>query len=210
MLNALPIEQAECKRWSVMTEDPSAKLLARVRDGDERAAEQLFRRYAERLIAVAAARLSEKLARRVDPEDVVQSAYRSFFVRARRGGYVLRRSGDLWRLLVGITLHKLHHQAERHTAGKRAMNKEQGMVASDESADGLMELIQAREPTPLEAATLADEVENVLRQLEPHQRPILELRLQGHNQAEIAKELQCSERTVRRILDKVNRLLEER
>ena len=82
------------------------------------------------------------------------------------------------------------------------------MVTSDESVHGLIELIQASEPTPLEAATLADEVENVLRQLEPHQRPILELLLQGHNQAEIAQELQCSERTVRRTLDRVKALLE--
>ena len=94
-----------------MTDDLSDKLLARVREGDEKAAEKLFRRYAESLIAIAGARLSEKLARRIDPEDVVQSAYRSFFVRAHQGGYVLKRSGDLWRLLVGITLHKLHHQA---------------------------------------------------------------------------------------------------
>lgn len=192
-----------------MTKDPSGKLLARVRQGDEQAAAELFRRYTERLVAVAAVRLSKKLARRVDPEDVVQSAYRSFFVKARNGRFVLRRSGDLWRLLVGITLHKVHHQAERHAAGKRAIGKEQRACAMDESSDELTDIAIAREPTPAEAAMLTDEVENILRQLEPHQRPILELRLQGYNQAEIAQELQCSERTVRRILDKVKRLLAE-
>jgi hypothetical protein len=61
-----------------MADYPSIELLARFRAGDERAAEELFPRFAERLIAVAKARLSAKLARRVGAEDVVQSAYRSF------------------------------------------------------------------------------------------------------------------------------------
>src|SRR5258708_13155234 len=84
----------------------------------------MFHRFAEKLIALGASRLSEKLGRRVDPEDVVQSAYRSFFVGARDGRYALERSGDLWRLLVAITMHKLHHQVERYTAVKRAVARE--------------------------------------------------------------------------------------
>jgi len=190
-----------------MPDNPSLELLARVRAGDEKAAEELFQRFAERLIAVTSARLSEKLARRVDAEDVVQSACRSFFVKARDGRYALQKSGDLWRLLVGITLNKLKHQAELHTAGKRAMNKEQRQAATDESNQAEANLAPAREPTPLEAAALADEVESILRQLEPHHRPILELRLQGHNLEEIAEQLQCSERTVRRVLESVRSLL---
>ncbi len=63
------------------TTDPlSAQLLIRWREGDQAAADALFRRYAERLIGLVRLRLSEKLARRVDPEDIVQSVYRSFFL----------------------------------------------------------------------------------------------------------------------------------
>ena len=35
----------------------------------------------------------------------MQSAYRSFFVGVREGRYALERGGDLWRLLVALTLH---------------------------------------------------------------------------------------------------------
>ena len=70
-----------------MSDHASAELLARVQAGDELAAEELFRRFAERLIAVAGARLSARMARRIDAEDVVQSAYRSFFCKARDGRY---------------------------------------------------------------------------------------------------------------------------
>jgi hypothetical protein len=58
--------------------------------------------YANRLIALARSRLSSKLAGRIDPEDVVQSVYRSFFAEARAGRYHLDRGGDLWRLLVAM------------------------------------------------------------------------------------------------------------
>src|SRR5947209_20413942 len=113
----------------------SADLVMRWRDGDQRAAGELFERYAERLIALASSRLSARLARHVDPEDVVQSAYRSFFVGARDGRYVLGRSGDLWRLLVAITLHKLQHQVERHTAGKRSVVRECRFAAGGTGLD---------------------------------------------------------------------------
>ena len=58
----------------------SAELMARWRDGNQEAAEALFRRYVERLLALARGRMTSWLARRVDAEDVVQSAYRTFFV----------------------------------------------------------------------------------------------------------------------------------
>ena len=78
----------------------------------------------DRLIALARGRLSSKLTKRVDPEDVVQSAYRSFFAGVRDGRYDPQRGGDLWRLLVVITLHKLSHQLRRNLSAKRSVDRE--------------------------------------------------------------------------------------
>src|SRR5436305_1291848 len=94
--------------------DEAAALVARWRAGDQQAAAELFRRYADRLIALARSRLSARLARRIDPEDVVQSAYRSFFGDTRAGRYDVGRAGDLWQLLVTITLHKVQLQVKRN------------------------------------------------------------------------------------------------
>src|SRR5262245_30887753 len=101
--------------------DSSAELLARWRAGDQQAATALWQRYAQRLLALVRSRMSGELAHHTDPEDVVQSAFCSFFAGTRDDQYVLRHSGDLWRLLVAITLHKLHHQVRRHMAAKRSM-----------------------------------------------------------------------------------------
>src|SRR5262245_34891463 len=87
-----------------------AALVARWQKGDQAAAAELFQRYAGRLVALARSQLSDKLAQRVDPEDVVQSVYRSFFVDSREGRYQVERGGDLWQLLVTMTLHKLANQ----------------------------------------------------------------------------------------------------
>jgi RNA polymerase sigma factor (sigma-70 family) len=181
----------------------SAELLRRYRDGDEDAAEEIFRRYVERLTRLARSRLSPRLAGRTDPEDVVLSAWRSFFVGARAGRFSLRRSGDLWRLLVSITMHKLYHQARRHTAERRGVAVEQSLEQT------AAELLPAagREPTPEEAITLADELEAVLSRLDACGRRVLELRLQGEPLATIAEDTGRSERTVRRLLRQIRGLL---
>ena len=107
-----------------MSEPKSHELLKLYQDGQSEAATAIFDRYVARLIALARARIAPKLKKRVDPEDVVQSAYRSFFVHAKNQEYQLIRSGDLWRLLASTTLNKLYGQIEKHTAAKRNIDRE--------------------------------------------------------------------------------------
>ncbi|MGE3808331.1 MAG: RNA polymerase sigma factor [Gemmataceae bacterium] len=189
-------------------DEKTSKLVARWRGGDEQAAAELFRRYASRLTALARQKLSSKMASRVDAEDIVQSVYRSFFAAARQGRYELERGGDLWRLLVGITLHKVHGQVKRHHTGKRSVAKEQ-VLHSDARAMGLEARLLAQQPGPSEAAALADEVDRLMRRLSALQRRVLELRLQGYNLEEIAAAAACSERTVRYALAHIKAQLEQ-
>lgn len=191
-----------------MTDELSWDLVARWRQGDQVAASELFRRYAGRLIALTRSRLSDKLASRVDPDDVVQSAYRSFFSNARDGRYDVQTGLDLWALLVTITLHKVQDQIERLSTQKRAIDREH-TFGSEDSLHGLQAHVLAGEPSPVEAVALTDEVERVMRGLEPVQRRMLELRLQGYNVAEIASETQRSECTVRRFMKWIRQELQQ-
>ena len=190
-----------------MDDDRSGDLVARWRAGDEQAAAELFRRYADRLIALARGRLSGRLAGRLDPEDVIQSVCRSFFAGVRAGDYVLERGGDLWRLLVAITLHKLNDQVKRHMSGRRSVWQERPLNEGD-GLFGLQSHLQTREPSPLEAAALIDEVERIMRELPPAHRRMVELRLQGYNFFEIAAETGAGERTVYRVLQRARQQLE--
>ena len=180
---------------------PSEQLLIRVRQGDEGASQEVFERYLARLTALARSRLTPRLARRTDPEDIVLSAYRSFFVGAKDGRFVLQRSGDLWRLLVSITLHKLYRQVKKHSAESRDVHREE-LLGDD--------IAFSREPTAEEAVALADELEAILRPLDPLLRRILELRLQGQSLEEIAAIIMRSERTVRRSLAELREAIASR
>jgi len=192
-----------------MDDERSAILLARWRDGDQEAAAQLFARYADRLVALAQSRLPARLAQRVDAEDVVQSVYRSFFAAARAGRYELERGGELWRLLVTITVNKVNRQFVHHKRDKRDARREQA-IPGDDSLLGLSGPLLTREPGPLEVVALCDELEDILRDLKPSYRRMVELRLQGYNVFEIAEETGAGERTVRRVLDKIKTRLETR
>lgn len=187
----------------------SINLLARWQSGDEDAAEQIFERYVKRLIGLARTKLSGKMQRRVQPEDIVQSAYRSFFRRARQGDYSLERSGDLWRLLAAITVNKARGQVEYHRAKKRSVDQEASASGSF-SKFGVEPREVARDPTPDEAIALVEELEAFLATLEPLERNVLELRLQNQNTEEIAESVQRSTRTVRRILERAQVSLHER
>lgn len=181
-------------------DDPSVELLAKYRAGSEAAATELFRRYVSRLTVLARARLAPRIARRIDPEDIVMSAYRSFFVRARDGQFTLSRSGDLWRLLVGIVLKKLYHQAARHTSAKRSVGREVSLPAGWDSVWSFC-TPQSSSPGPAEALALAELVENFMATLTGDERRVLELRLLDTRVSEIATAVGCHERTVRRLLN---------
>ncbi len=184
----------------------SVEVLAKLRAGDEAAAEQVFERYMARLTALARTRLSPRIASRVDPEDIVLSAWRSFFVGARCGRFTLRRSGELWQLLVAITMHKLYRQVRRHTAQKRAveMTSQADLAAVEER------LAEIRSPAPEEVVAVSEEVESLMSQLTPFGRRVLELRLQSEPMSSIAADTCRTERTVRRELAKIRELLSNR
>jgi RNA polymerase sigma factor (sigma-70 family) len=178
--------------------DPSsAELLERYRQGDSSAADAIFARYVERLTAIVRSRMTPALNRRIDPEDAVQSAYRSFFIRARDRKFSLQRSGELWKLLVTITLNKLRRQVAHHRSQKRSIQRDR----ADFEFEGL-----SGEPSPLEALAAADELAAFMARLDPLQRQVLQMRLQEQRWDEIAKATGRSPRTVRRVLADIRRI----
>jgi RNA polymerase sigma-70 factor (ECF subfamily) len=183
-------------------------LLARLRQGDDAAAAELLRRYAARLIALARVRLGARVRTQVDPEDVLQSAFRSFFVRCADGQFNLKDWDGLWALLVAITLHKCGHKIRDLHRACRDVRREVEPVPGDDDSARSWEAI-AREPGPQEEAALADEVEALLRGLTERDRAVVSLRLQGHTLAEIATRLGLLERTVCRVLERVHNRLRE-
>lgn len=178
------------------------QLMDDLRGGHEQAAEQIVGQYTDALVAVARRQIGARLARRLDPEDVVQSTYRSLFVRVQRGEYDLGSGSDMWKLLVTMTLNKVRRHSKFHGAGRRNMARETHATASAAAPEA-----HGHEPTPADAAELVDEVQNLLAALSERDRPIVELRLQGYDSAEIAERTGRAQRSVRRVLQHVRERL---
>src|SRR5207302_11053184 len=101
-----------------------SQLMAALRRGDDAAAQVVFERYARRLIGLAATRLPERIRSKVDPEDVVQSAFRSFFLRQANGRIDLDDWDGLWTMLTVITVRKCGHRLEQLQAARRDVRRE--------------------------------------------------------------------------------------
>ena len=185
---------------------PDEVLVERCRSGDDAAAAELFNRYVNRLMGVARNRLGERMNARLDPEDVVQSVFRTFFTRLKKDQFEFEANDDLSKLLVRITLHKTLRQIAYHRAARRDPSQE--TLQGDLSRHDILQ-VMTKDPTPETVVTFVDQLDHFLARLDPDEQQILTLRLQGHSSEEIAKELNTYDRKVRRVLERVRTLAQE-
>jgi len=176
------------------------------RAGDESAARQLFDRYVDQLIALARRRISQRLAGRIDAEDIVQSVFRTFFQRARKGQFQIEEPDDLCKLLARITVHKTFRQIAHHKRAKRDAGQE--TAQTDDSQEMLMAILTG-EPTPEEATAFLDQLEHFFTKLDPRARQIIEMRMKGYSDIEIAEKLGISDRQIRRDMEEVRELADQ-
>jgi RNA polymerase sigma-70 factor (ECF subfamily) len=175
-------------------ESSDQALLVRYRGGDEDAATALYLRYAKRLRSLAQKQTAGDLTGRMDPDDVVQTVFRTFFRRASEGHYQIPRGDELWKLFLVIALHKIRDLGDYHRAAKRNIRR-------------TVELEKSARPVPVSGASddesyriLRLTIEDLLQSLPPSQREIVMLRIRGHEINEIAAATRRAKRTVERML----------
>src|SRR5262249_38751393 len=173
-------------------------LLFRLRGRQQDAATELYFRYAQRLRALVRSRCSSQLSRRLEPDDIVQSVFRRFFRRVLQGDYDVPPGEELWGLLLVIALNKIRTEEAFHRAAKRDVR----LLATP--AD-----LAALESPDEDTSHLQLCVEDALGHLPEGYRQMVELRVQGHEVAEIAKQTGRSKRTVERILQDVRTRLRQ-
>jgi RNA polymerase sigma factor (sigma-70 family) len=186
------------------------RLIEQLRSDDpilrDDAARGLWERYVSALLELARHHLDRKLLHREDEEDVLQSMYASFCSRQQRGSFELNGRNDLWKLLVTVTLRKARNAARRNRQEARDYRRERGQGGGDSSSGAwALELMDASEPTPEDAAALNEELQKRLRALgDPVLRRIALRKLEGYTNKEIARELDnCTERTIERKLARI-------
>jgi DNA-directed RNA polymerase specialized sigma24 family protein len=190
-------------------------LVERLKGGDHEAARILWQRYYPRLVALARKKLQGAPRRVADEEDAALTAFDSFCRRAERGQFPdLKDREGLWALLVILTARKVADQVKYDRRDKRGGGQVRGDSAlrpgeGDTGPAGL-DGLAGGDPTPEEAALLAEEVEILLGRLsDPAVRQVAVCKLEGYSNAEIAERQGCSVPTVERRLAIIRRLLKE-
>jgi hypothetical protein len=102
--------------------------IARLKTGNQSAAQHLWEGYFQQLIERARQKLAGTPRRAADEEDVVLSAFDSFCRGARQGRFPqLQDRHDLWQLLIVITERKaidlVHHERRLRRGGGKVMDE---------------------------------------------------------------------------------------
>jgi RNA polymerase sigma-70 factor (ECF subfamily) len=182
------------------------QLMDQLKAGDQPTAAQIVDRYARRLIALAAARLPAPVRSKEDPEDAVQSAFKSFFARQKKGEFQPEGWDELGTLLTYLTVCKVDRRIRKYLADKRDVRREAAPAAGPDGESSGWE-VAAPDPTPAETAMMTETLRELMDKLSPAAQQVLALRLQGYTAAEIGDIVGRSERTVFRVLDAVRNLL---
>ncbi|MCA1686883.1 MAG: sigma-70 family RNA polymerase sigma factor [Planctomycetia bacterium] len=193
-----PVPQSDPPREEVS----DRSLLRRLQHGQADASTELYLRYAERLRKLAASQSSPDLAQRFEPEDIVQSVFRTFFRRAGLGQYTVPDGEEIWKLLLVIGLNKVRATGAFHRAAKRDVRRTSG----GESFDRAIESEPGQNEDALNDLRLV--IEELLVGLPEAHRRMIELRIEGHEVTGIATAVQRSKRTVERVLQEFCRRLD--
>jgi len=189
------------------TEGSVTHWLGAIKNGEAVAAQKLWEAYFRRLVALARQRLGNTPRRAADEEDVALRALNSFFEGIANGRFPqLNDRDDLWRLLVHITARKaidqINHERRKRRRPDSVVQVWADADLDDSEGEGGLAQIVGNEPTPEFAAQVTEEMERLLQSLSsPELRSVALWKMDGYSNAEIARKLDCVERSVERKLN---------
>lgn len=175
-------------------------LVKRLNAGDRHeAAEAIVQRFASRLGALAARKMSQRLQQRLSPEDIVQSVFATFFRRIDNGQLEIRDWNSLWGLLAQITVWRVCRHAEHHRAGRRDSDRETPLLDDTQAFD--------REPRAEELLMASELCDRLVGEMAAKYRPIIHGILDGQTHEDIARENNTSLSTVERVHRRAKEIL---
>lgn len=192
-----------------MDEDPVTQWIEGLKAGDEAAVADLWDRYFDRLVHLARQRLGSTPRRVADEEDVAVSVFRCLCAGAEHGRLAeIEDRGDLWRVLVTMTMRKAIDQQRRLMGKKRGSGKVRGesvfLRKSDEGASPGLQQFGGTIPTPQMMAIIEEEGERLLSALDDEKlRQVALWKLEGFTNDEIAEKLSLTTRSIERKLQRI-------
>lgn len=177
-----------------------ATLMQRVREGSQDAARELIDSYGSHLLTVIRRKLHNKLRARFDSVDFTQDVWCSFFA-----NHVRKPTFSSPEELIGFLVQLAHHRVieeyrTQFETQKRGLNREHSIQGS---AALEAQRLAGRHPTPSQAMVAKETWDQLFKDQPSHYQRILVLASEGRAPKEIAATIGLTERSVRRILDKL-------
>jgi RNA polymerase sigma factor (sigma-70 family) len=177
-------------------------LMRRVREGSEEATHTLLERYGQHILRVVRRKLHRRLRVKFDSQDFVQSVWASFFAQ-RPAPEQFDGPEALAAFLAEVARNKVAEAfRQRVRTQKRDVERERSL---DGSAAFQVARVPGRDPTPSQAAVARERWRRMLAALPDLHQRILRLLRQGHTHADIAAQLGVHEKTVQRLLRRLER-----
>ena len=183
-----------------MSRDASVTMwINAVRQGDASAAEHLWRRYFQQLMAQARLRMTNVDRSGYDEEDAAISTFHILCTKLQEGHYAsLSDRDELWQLMLTVLIRKVGRRVKYQQASKRSTARtgqvgfsvdELPAATSDEISEECFELIALLNDSNLEQVAL--------------------LKFEGYTNEEIAAKLNRTRRTIQRMLNLIRSLWQE-
>jgi RNA polymerase sigma factor (sigma-70 family) len=192
----------------VAEHEPVTRWVAQLKAGEQEAARLLWERYFRRLLGLVRRRLPDHLRRDFDEEDVVVSAFRSFFAGVAAERFPrLDDDDNFWAILSLLAARKATAYLRRRGRLKRGGGLVQGESALGRPADGGgLDALLGAAPDPELEALFAEQCEALFEGLgDDDLRQVALLKLHGHTVAEIAERTGHTQRRVQRRLEIIRR-----
>jgi RNA polymerase sigma factor (sigma-70 family) len=184
------------------------RLMEQLRGGCAEAAQQLYNRYSRLIRMVVRSRLNERLRGRFDSLDFVQDVWTSFFL-PNLDRYDFDSPEALVAYLVRMTENKVIDEHRRHETETHNLNREVRATHAIEGrtggeVTGPDDLSSPRDATPSQEASARECWELMKNGLNPRDRRILSLLLQGYSHRDIADMLGIDRKNISRLLDRLD------
>lgn len=182
-----------------------SRLLNEARSGSDAAATRLVQMYGPHVVRAVRRNLSRELRNKFDSGDFAQAVWASFFT-AFQAIPALDQPGQLISLLSSMARNKVVDETRRRLDTlKYDVQRERPLQSVGEGDEAVA---TSRDPTPSQIAIARERWVRMLRDQPVQHQQIIRQRLMGRTNPSIAANLGISERTVRRVIERLMRGME--
>jgi RNA polymerase sigma factor (sigma-70 family) len=176
-------------------------LMERVRQGSQEASQELYHLYGHHILTVVRRKLHAQLRPKIDSLDFVQDVWASFFADQLRHR-TFATPEELIAYLASVARHKVVD------AFRTRMKRQKFNVNREKSLDGSaafqVDRLIGADPRPSQVAVAKEAFDKLTTAQPDRYRRILDLLREHHTHEEIAEKLGLNEKTVRRLVEKLN------